>query len=154
MNLQELLTEMRAHPSTIKVEELPEEDFGFYLFVRATYISSAAENEANQEAVCIIIDDRGGPTEKAYYKGKPSYMRSVAFRSAVEIAAASYQSNHPEFEYYSIERVDEVQEFALVKAYVFDSTQDNSMEQRFIVFKEDATLKMRQLVPDHQELSA
>jgi len=147
MNLQELLDEMAAHSNTILVELLPDEDFGFYLFVRVTYISSAAENEANQEAVCIIVDDRGGPAETAYYKGKPTYMKSIAFRSTVEIAAANYQQNNPAFEYYSIDTVDEAQEFAIVRAYVFDSGTNLSDEKRFIVFKEDAQLKMRELKP-------
>lgn len=143
--MNELLNEIRNHPKTIKVEELPDEDFGFYLFVRVTYIVNETEKDADQMAICIIVDNREETNETAYYKQKPTYLKSTTFKDQVEAAAATYQQNHPEFEYYSIENVDEAQEFAIVRAYVFDSGSNISEAKRFIVFKEDTTLKIREL---------
>ena len=104
MNLQELLDALEAHPKTINLELLPDEDYGHYLFVRLTFFVET--DLADQKSVCILVKDRGEPTEIAYYKGVFPFPDET-FRDEVITKADAYQTNNPELEYYSLVHVDE-----------------------------------------------
>lgn len=145
MNLAELRTEIEAHPKTIKVEDLPDEDFGFYLFWRITY--EKGEDEADQMAVCIIIDERGEVDEKAWYKGKPAFMKDAEptpFKDDLETALVNYVDADSKTEYYQIDSVDESGKVAKVTLYEKGVAANSVIEKRFIVFDRNG-LKVRRI---------
>lgn len=148
MNLNELRTLLENHPKTILVEDLPNEDFGFYLFWRVTYETNRA-NEANQSSVCVIVKDRGEAGERAWFKGVPGYLRSTAFEERVVSAIETYQETHPELERYVVEGLNEDEKAATVRAYVHDGEADSVSLIRYIIWeKADASLGFRRLASE------
>lgn len=143
-NLDELRALLEKHPKTILVEDLPDEDFGFYLFWRITY--ETGDNEANQESVCIIVKNRGKTGEQAWFKGRPRYMRDL-FKDKVQIAVDSYRNKEAKIEHCEIEAVNEGSKTAIVRAYVYDSTMEALSIVRYLVWeKADFSLGFRKLV--------
>jgi len=145
MNLSELRADIETHPKTIKVEDLPEEDHGFYLFWRITF--EKGEDEADQAAVCIIVDKRGEAEERAWFKGKPPYMRSTEFRDIIQDALDTYMVNNSEIEYAKIVSIDEGNKVAFIEAYTYDSVEEVLSQIRYIIWeKADSSLGFRRIV--------
>lgn len=130
MNLQELIDELQAHPSTIDLLEL--EDHGDYIFYRLTYLIEA--NIANQMSICVLIQNRGEAEETAYYKEGLPPLKSE-FRQELEAAVSQYQAGHPELEYWRIVTLDEQTERAILDCYVYNSTNDESEQDNYLVIK-------------------
>ena len=131
--LTELIADLEANASVISVVEI--EDHTTYLFYTLTYIEDVALNVGNQETLCVLVHDRGEPTETAYFKGKlPAPLRYEAnFRETVISRIETYQSTHPELEYYIITRCDSEARIALVTAYEYDDVADTTAQNQYII---------------------
>jgi hypothetical protein len=132
MNLETLENQVRGHDSTISF--LLQEDHTSYLFYTLTY--QVGPYVVDQMAICVVVQDRGGGGEAAYFKGAlpPMYQSGAAFRAQVETAIAAYQVAHPELEYYQIHTLDEP--VAIIVAYMYnDVTQETTREDYLLLFK-------------------
>ena len=146
MNLTELVNNIKANPKTISIEDLPKEDFGFYLFKRVTYKTS--ESTAEQTAICIIVKDRGQPSEAAFYKGTaPTYLSAPAtnFKDEVTMQIGTFKASVPSLESYEVTRVNSEFQIAEVTAYIYDSDAKTSSANKFVVSKVNGEWKVRKL---------
>jgi len=143
MNLQELKDEISNHPNVVLMEEIPDEDYGSYLFVRVTFIRNVVENDVDQMSVCIIVEDRDMPGETAYYKQKPFFLLGTSFADQVIAELAAQKVSNPNIEYYSFESIDETNKIVIVRVYLWDSENGWVEERRYAVFDDGGTLKFR-----------
>jgi hypothetical protein len=148
MNLQEMYDYITANPKTIKVELLPSEDYGFYLFVRLTY--SLDTYTADQSSICIIVKDRGLGTEEAFVKGTfPDYLKpakTTPFKDELVPLIATYIVANPTFESYTFTNIDETKPLAEISAFVYDSQTQKSSVKKFVAFKINNVITFRELI--------
>ena len=146
MNLTELVNSIKANPKTISVDDLPSEDFGFYLFKRLTY--KTGDSTAEQTAICLIVKDRGLPSETAFYKGAaPTYLSTPALNFKDEVTAQidTFKASVPSLESYEVTRVNSDFQIAEVTAYIYDSAAKTSSASKFVVSKVGGEWKVRKL---------
>jgi len=145
LNLLELRAEIEAHPKTIRVEDLPDEDYGDHLFWKITFETGV--NEADRKTFCVIVDERGEAEEQAWFEGYPFYARSTEFRDIVQMALDDYLDNHAEIEYAVISNVDEEKRVSFIDAYTYDPIGDVVNHGRYVVWeKSDLSLGLRKVV--------
>lgn len=139
-----MINYIETHPSTLSLVEV--EDRTTYITYTLTYQLRA--NTADQLVICLIIIDRGQPGEAVYFKGRIPYQYrpESTLQEEVETEVATYQTTHPELEYYRIEHVDATEKISLVTGYIYDSGAGESHKEDYILIKENGTWKFRKIV--------
>src|SRR5690554_5471015 len=116
MNLQEMINYINSNEKTINLEDLENQDFGFYLFKRLTYAIS--DYEAEQCTICFVVKDRGLETEIAYVKGGfPSYLKPLSFKDRVETKINEIMNNDTSIEGYKLGFIDNDRQIAEIIGY-------------------------------------
>lgn len=143
MDLATLIATLDAHAQVLQVVE--QEDHGDYLFYQITYVVDADLEIAEQMSICVLVQDRDGPSEAAYYKkGIPPFLKaSSAFQIEVEIAVQNYQATHPDLEFYKIVSVHDEAQIAFLTGYMYNATTDESELGNYILMKENGSWKFR-----------
>lgn len=143
MNLQEMINYINSNKKTINLEDLPNQDFGFYLFKRLTYAISTYEVE--QCSICFVVKDRGLKTETAYVKGGfPAYLKPESFRDRVEDNVNTIMSKDASIEGYKFGFIDNDRQIAEIIGYIYDSNTKKISEKKFMVIDVAGTLHFRE----------
>jgi hypothetical protein len=144
MNLQAMYDYINANPKTIRLEVLPAEDYGTYLFIRVTY--AVETYTCDQASVCIVIKDRGLGTEAAYVKGGfPAYLKPTTFRDELKALVTAYMVSNPTLESYSFDNVNETDNVANLTGYIYNSSTQKSAAVHYVAFKVNGVTTFRQL---------
>jgi hypothetical protein len=149
MNLQGIKDYISANPKTLFIEDLPDQDYGTYLFVRVTY--KIDDVTADQMAVCILIKNRGEANEEAYIKGTiPAYMKATPFKDALITTIENIQATLPELEAYEILKCDELTKVSTCIGYYFDSVSGKSIPKSYVAFDDGTSIIFRELTTPAQ----
>jgi hypothetical protein len=131
MTLAEIIAEIEAHPLWVRtITDVPASD---HQFLRVQYISDVDNNMVKDQAINIIIVDKGLPGEKAYYESKPPYMISDGQFRADVIATIDALPVEQNIRFYDIISLDEDREKGIVNAYVFETP--NLVEKKYGVYR-------------------
>ena len=146
MDLIALVSSLESHGSVISFEL--KEDHTTYLFYTLTYFRDITLNLADQQSVCLLVQDRGLPTEVAYFKGSyPAALRtSPSFKDEVRTKILQYQATKPTLEHFEITDVNENEQVAFVQVYLYDSTANHTERIPYMAIKIGTDWHIRKLV--------
>jgi hypothetical protein len=141
--LQNIKDEVTAHADTVYAsytEESPNR-------IRATIYYKLSSTGAGNLSRYIFVKDPGLPTEAAYWDGtKPEYITGADnFLPNVKTACDAYRTAHPEFERYQIINAFSVEQYAIVKWYVWNSVALTSSEKMYTALKSGTVWTMREM---------
>ncbi len=142
--LQDLVNQISASSNLVKLVD-PNQDYGYYKFYTVYWKRDV--DTVDSEAICIYIDNRGTPTETAYFKGtKPQVLNIPAptpFTDGVKSKIADFKAANPNVEKVEIVSVDEQNQLAIMNAYVYDSTTSTSTKKTVAAYMLNGQLTYR-----------